>query len=109
AQIGDLERRGALPVLKPLTARGWIAGGLCTVGGLVAFGVLTVAPVAVGVGAFGILAAGVLAVGLVVGAGVCGLGGFLGTGVMGLGLLKSSSAGTSSVGVAPDKGGERSS
>jgi hypothetical protein len=27
AQIQDLERRGALPGLKALTARGWIAGG----------------------------------------------------------------------------------
>jgi hypothetical protein len=95
AQLRDLERRGVIPGLKPLTARGWIAGGLCAVGGLVAFGVLTVAPIAVGVGAFGLCAVGTLAVGLVVGLGVCGLGGYLGVGVMGLGLVKSSSHGTS--------------
>src|SRR4051794_33734874 len=71
AQLTDLERRGALPGVKPLTATGWIAGGMCAVGGLVAFGVLAVAPVAVGVGAFGIFTAGVLSVGLVVGTGVC--------------------------------------
>jgi hypothetical protein len=104
AQLHNLERQGLIPGIKPLTAKGWIAGGQCAVGGLVAFGILTVAPIALGVGAFGLLAVGVLAVGFVLGVGVCGLGGYSGVGVVGLGLIKSSSAGSSSAGTATGKG-----
>lgn len=97
AQLRVLERRGLVAGMEAVTAKGWIAIGMCAVGGLVSFGVVSVAPVAVGVGAFGLYAAGVLAVGLFVGDGVCGLGGYLGRGVMGLGLVKSSSFGVSSM------------
>src|SRR5262249_42932275 len=104
-QLQDLARRGVIPGMDPPIARGWIAGGPCAVGGFVAFGILTFAPIALGVGAFGFCSIGVLAVGLGAGVGVLGLGGYVGVGVKGLGLIKSRSTGTPTFGTAPGKDG----